>query len=134
METDLIILVIDDIHRKASLDLESKDVLAYSSIFDEALTYRYADGKVADKQQYLIDLKKYFKGIKKLNISQYRIKFSFENEIFTEKIASKLVIIKTNFLMFSKKETIQIEESFHWKNINGEWKAIAVEVVLEEKY
>ena len=134
METDSIILAIDDLHKKASHALENKDALAYSSIFDEAITYSYADGKAVDKQGYLIELAKYLKGVKKFSTSQYRIKSSIENEIFAEKIARKLVIIKPNLFIFSKKETIQTEENFQWKNINGQWKVIAVEVILEEKY
>jgi len=98
------------------------------------LKYATADSSSFDKKEFAQNLEKYFKSIKDYKTSHYRIKSSFENDIFTEKIARKSVIIKPNLLVFSKKETIQTEDVYHWKNINGEWKIVAVEVVLEEKY
>jgi hypothetical protein len=134
METDLIISAINEMHKKADQALESKDVTAYAAIFDEDLTYTPAESVVLNKRDYTIDLKKYFSNLKEIHTSYYRIKSSFENEVFTEKIARKSVILKPNLLIFSKKQTIQTEEIYHWKNIKGEWKVIAVEIVLEEKY
>jgi hypothetical protein len=134
METDLIISAINEIHQKADQALENKDVTAYTAIFDEDLTYTPAEGVTLNKRDYTIDLKKYFGNLKEIHTSYYRIKSSFENEVFTEKIARKSVVLKPNLLVFSKKQTIQTEEIYHWKNIRGEWKVIAVEVVLEEKY
>ncbi|TBO43175.1 hypothetical protein [Pedobacter kyonggii] len=134
METDLIISTINEIHKKADQALESKDVTAYTMMFDDRLTYTPAEGIALNKRDYTIDLKKYFGHIKEIHTSYYRIKSSFENEIFTEKIARKSVVLKPNLLIFSKKQTIQTEEIYHWKNIKGEWKVITVEITLEEKY
>jgi hypothetical protein len=134
METDLIISAINEIHKKADQALESRDVTAYAAIFDEDLAYTPAEGVALNKRDYTIDLKKYFSNLKEIHTSYYRIKSSFENEVFTEKIARKSVILKPNLLIFSKKQTIQTEEIYHWKNIKGEWKVIAVEIVLEENY
>ena len=134
METDSIISAINEIHQKADQALERKDVTAYTSIFNEGFTYTPAEGAGLNKRDYTIDLKKYFGQIKEIHTSYYRIKSSFESEIFTEKIARKSVILKPNLLIFSKKQTIQTEEICHWKNIKGEWKVIAIEITLEEKY
>jgi len=134
METDLIISAINDLHKKANAALENKDATLYLAIFDDSLTYTNADNTKLDKLAYSNEIEKYFRRLKRIETSQYRIKSSFENDVFTEKIARKSIIIKPNLLMLSKKQTIQTEEIFHWKNINGEWKVIAVEIVLEEKY
>jgi len=134
METDLIISAIDEIHKKANRDLENRDAIAYVTIFNDALRYTKADGKTLNKRDFTYDLEKALKSAKSFETSHYRIKSSVENDIFIEKIARKSVIIKPNLLIFSKKQTIQTEEVYHWQNINGEWKVISVEVVLEEKY
>jgi hypothetical protein len=134
METDLIISAINEIHKKADQALESKDITAYTSIFDDGLSFTPAEGSMLNKRDYVLDLKKYFGNLKEIHTSYYRIKSSFEEEVFTEKIARKSVILKPNLLIFSKKQTIQTEEIYHWKNIKGEWKVIAIEIVLEEKY
>ncbi|MCZ4223860.1 hypothetical protein [Pedobacter rhodius] len=134
METDLIISAINELHKKANAALESRDATTYTSIFDESFTYTRADGIKLDKKDYSNDIERYFRRIKRMETSHYRIKSSFENEVFTEKIARKSIIIRSKLLLLSKKQTIQTEEIFHWKNIDNEWKVIAVEVVLEEKY
>ncbi|PWS32311.1 hypothetical protein [Pedobacter paludis] len=134
MEIDSIISTVNEVHKKADRALENRDANLYMQYFDESLKYANADASSFDKKEFAQNLEKYFKSIKDYKTSHYRIKSSFENDIFTEKIARKSVIIKPNLLVFSKKETIQTEEVYHWKNINGEWKIVAVEVVLEEKY
>lgn len=134
METDLIISAINEIHKKADQALESKDLTAYTEMFDDGLSFTPAEGPTLNKRDYVLDLKKHIGNLKKIHTSYYRIKSSFENEVFTEKIARKSVILKPNLLIFSKKQTIQTEEIYHWKNIKGEWKVIAIEIVLEEKY
>jgi len=134
METDLIISAINDLHKKANIAIVSKDAAAYLSIFDDSLIYTNADQTKLDKQAYSNETEKYFRRTKRTETSHYRIKSSFENDIFTEKIARKSIIIKPHLLVLSKKQTIQTEEIFHWKNTNNEWKVISVEVVLEEKY
>lgn len=134
METELIISVINESHKKANIALENKDATAYVSNFDDSFQYTPANGISLNKRDYTYDLEKYLKRVKRLETSQYRIKSSFENEVFTEKIARKSIVIKSNLLFFSKKQTIQTEEIYQWKNIKGEWKVVAVEVVLEEKY
>jgi len=134
METDLIISVINQIHQKANQALENKDVAAYTAILDEGVTYTPAVGVALNKRDYTIDLKKYFGSIKEIHTSYYRIKSSVGDEIFTEKITRKSVVLKPNLLIFSKKQTIQTEEIYHWKNVKGEWKVIAIEITLEEKY
>jgi hypothetical protein len=134
METDLIISAINELHQKANLALESKDVTAYIAMFDDGLSFTPFEKPTINKRDFTIDLKKYFSGIKEIHTSHYRIKSSIEDDIFIEKIARKSVILKPNLLIFSKKQTIQTEEIYHWKNIKGEWKVIALEIVLEEKY
>ena len=134
METDSIISAINEIHKKANEALQNKDAVGYATIFDESLQYTLGDGKTLNKRDYSYDLAQLLKSAKSYETSHYRIKSSTENDVFTEKIARKSVIIKPNLLFFTKKQTIQTEEVYHWKSIRGEWKVIAVEVVLEEKY
>ena len=134
MENDLIISAINEIHQKANQALENKDAAAYISMVDDSFAFTQAEGPTLNKRDYTIDLKKYLKSVKEIHTSYYRIKSSYEDDIFTEKIARKSVVLKPNLLVLSKKQTIQTEEIFHWKNVNGDWKAIAIEVVLEEKY
>jgi len=134
METDLIISAISEIHKTADQALINKDADAYVAILDHNFVFTPAEGVTLNKRDYSIDLRKYFKDIKSFETSCYRIKSSFEDDVFTEKIARKSVIIRPNLLLFSKKQTIQTEEMVHWKNISGEWKVIAIEIVLEEKY
>lgn len=134
METDLIISVINEVHKKANLALESKDIVAYMAMFDDNLSFTPFEKPTINKRDFTIDLKKYFSGSKTIETSHYRVKFSIEDDTFIEKIARKSVILKPKMLIFSKKQTIQTEEIYHWKNIKGEWKAIALEIVLEEKY
>jgi len=134
METDFIISAINELHKKADTALENKDAGAYLSIFDDSLIYTTGDQTKLNKLEYLAETEKYFRRAKRIETSHYRIKSSLENEVFTEKIARKSVILKPKLLVLSNKQTIQTEEIFHWKNIDGAWKVIAVEVVLEEKY
>ncbi|MBC6111759.1 hypothetical protein ACFOG5_14865 [Pedobacter fastidiosus] len=134
MEIDLITSVINELHTKANQALENKDATTYALFFDDGLQFTSAEGKTLNKRDFIYDLNKFFKSVKRYETSQYRIKSAFEEEIFTEKIARKSIIIKPNLLILSKKQTIQTEEIYDWKNIKGEWKVIAVEVVLEEKY
>lgn len=134
METDLIISAINDIHKGANENLQNKDAENYALIFDDALRYTLADKTTLNKRDYIYDLNQFFKSAKSFETSHYRIKSSLEDEIFTEKIARKSVIVKPNLLVFSKKQTIQTEEVYRWKNISNEWKVVSVEVVLEEKY
>ncbi|MFC4211941.1 nuclear transport factor 2 family protein [Pedobacter lithocola] len=130
METDLI----NDTHKKVNAALESKDSTAFETVFAENLEYIQADGKTLTKAEYIADLDKTFRKTKSLQTSQYRIKSSFEHEIFTEKIARKSVIIKPKMIILTNKQTIQTEEVFHWKVMDGEWKVVKVEVILEERY
>lgn len=134
METDLIISKLNELHKSANIALENKDVTASTMDFGADFYYTQADGIKMNKADYQIYLEKYFRSIKKIESSYYRIKSAYENEILTEKIARKSVIIKSNLLGFSKKQTIQTEEIYHWKNINDAWKTVAVEIVLEERY
>jgi len=134
METDLILSAINELHQKADQALESKNVTAYTAMFDDGLSFTPFEKPTINKRDFTIDLKKYFSGIKEIQTSRYRIKSSIEDDIFIEKIARKSVILKPNLLIFSKKQTIQTEEIYYWKNIKGEWKVIALEIVLEEKY
>lgn len=134
METDLIIAAIDKIHQKANQALVHKDANDFVSHFDDSLNYTDAAGASLSKKRLLATLERSFRNIKSYQTSHYRIKSTEEDGIFTEKIARKSILIKPNLLLFSKKHTIQTEEINHWKNINGEWKIIAVEIVLEEKY
>jgi hypothetical protein len=134
METDLIISAINEIHKKANQALESKDIAAYTAIFDDNLSFTPFEKPTLNKRDFTIDLKKYFSGAKTIETSHYRIKFSIEDDTFIEKIARKSVSLKPNLLIFSKKQTIQTEEIYHWKNIKGEWKVISLEIALEEKY
>jgi len=134
METDLILSAINELHQKENQALESKDVTAYTEMFDDGLGFTPFEKPTINKRDFTIDLKKYFSGIKEIHSSYYRIKSSMEDEVFTEKIARKSVLLKPKMLVFSKKQTIQTEEIYHWKNIKGEWKVIALEIVLEEKY
>lgn len=134
METDLIVNEIDVIHKKANLAFEHKDILAYMDHFDDSLKYQNADATTVTIDELRNQTEKYFKTIKDVNTTYYRIKSSFENEIFTEKIARKSIVYLKNLIIFSKKQTIQTEEIFHWKKINSKWKIMEAEVVLEEKY
>ncbi|QNN41581.1 hypothetical protein [Pedobacter roseus] len=134
METDLIISAINELHQKANLALENKDATAYAAMFDDGLNFTPYEKPNINKRDFTIDLKKYLSGIKEIHSSYYRIKSSMEDDVFTEKIARKSVLLKPKMLILSKKQTIQTEEIYHWKNIKGEWKVIALEIVLEEKY
>jgi len=133
METDLIISAINDIHQQTDAAFEKKDVEAFSKSLDDTLKYTNADGSVFNKKELTDETEKYFRNTKDISTTYYRIKSTFEDGVFIEKIARKSVVhIKK--LLFSKKQTIQTEEIFNWKKINGEWKATAIEITLEEKY
>lgn len=134
METDLIISEIDAIHKKIDLALQQKDVGAYMYFLDESIDYKNADGTIFNKTELSDEIKRHFKGLKSLSTSHYRIKSSFDNEIFTEKIARKSVVHQSNLLIFSKRKTTQTEEIYQWKKFGDEWKAISIEITLEEKY
>lgn len=133
METDLIIKEIDAIHKKADSAFENKNISDYISCFDENVTYRNADATAFDKKELIYQTERYFRKTKGINTTYYRIKSSIENDVFMEKIARKSIVYLKG-LLFSKKQTIQTEEIFHWKKINQEWKVIEVEITLEEKY
>ena len=134
METDLIISEIDAIHKKIDLALQQKDVGAYMYFLDESIDYKNADGTIFNKTELSDGIKRHFKSLKSLSTSHYRIKSSFDNEIFTEKIARKSVVHQSNMLIFTKKKTTQTEEIYQWKKFGNEWKAISIEITLEEKY
>ena len=134
MDIDLIISVINPLHQKANQALQDKDIEAYASIFDYNFEFKGADGKPVNLRDYKLDIQSLFKNSKSLETSHYRIKSSFEDGMFTEKVARKSIIIKPNLLLLTKKQTIQTEEVYHWKNVKGEWKVAAIEVILEEKY
>ncbi|WP_293305782.1 hypothetical protein [Pedobacter sp. UBA5917] len=134
METDLILSAINEIHQKANQAFENKDLTAYTAIFDDSLSFTPFEKPAINKRDYTIDLKKHFGSTKEIHTSYYRIKSSTEDDIFIEKIARKSVLLKPKLIVLSKKQTIQTEEIYHWKNIKGEWKVIALEIVLEEKY
>lgn len=134
METDLIISAIDALHKKADQAMQLKDGGTYFQVFDPSFQFTGSDNKTLNLRDYKAEIQGFFRRAKSIETSHYRIKSSIENEIFTEKIARKSVIIKTNLLVFSKKQTIQTEEIYQWRNLGGEWKVISIEVVLEEKY
>lgn len=133
MEIDLIINELDTMHQKANLAFERKDIGLYMSQFDDGIQYTNADATVYDRKELVYQTEKYFKKTKEISTTHYRIKASIDGEIVSEKIARKTVI-QVKGIVFSKKQTVQTEEIFQWKNMGGNWKVIAVEVVLEEKY
>jgi hypothetical protein len=133
METDLIISAIDALHKNADQAMQLKDD-TYFHVFDPSFQFTGSDNKTLNLRDYKAEIQGFFRRAKSIETSHYRIKSSIENEIFTEKIARKSVIIKPNLLVFSKKQTIQTEEIYQWRNLGGEWKVISIEVVLEEKY
>ncbi|MCX3264667.1 nuclear transport factor 2 family protein [Pedobacter agri] len=134
METDIIISEIDALHKKQDVALQAKDADHYFLIFDPSFQFTGSNSVTLNLRDYKADIQSLFRNSKSIETSHYRIKSAFENEVFTEKIARKSIIIKPNLLVFSKKQTIQTEEVYQWKNVGGEWKVLAVEVVLEEKY
>ncbi|MCZ4243420.1 hypothetical protein [Pedobacter punctiformis] len=134
METDLIIKEIDEAHKKINGALMNKNTNAYLSCFDESLNYTEANGETLNKKQLAIDIDRYFNKTREISTTHYRIKSAVEGGIFSEKIARKSVLQIKKLLLFSKKQTIQTEEIYHWKNIDGIWKIIKVEITLEEKY
>lgn len=134
METDIIISEIDALHKKQDVALQAKDADHYFLIFDPSFQFTGSNAVTLNLRDYKADIQSLFRNSKSIETSHYRIKSAFENEVFTEKIARKSIIIKPNLLVFSKKQTIQTEEVYQWKNVGGEWKVLAVEVVLEEKY
>ncbi|MDN3587789.1 hypothetical protein QWY86_13990 [Pedobacter aquatilis] len=134
METDLIISEIDAIHTKIDQALEQKDSNAYLFNFDEEIAYKKADGTIITKADLTDETKRYFKNLKSVSTSHYRIKSSLEDEKFIEKIARKSVVHQSNLLIFSKKKTTQTEEIYQWKKFGNEWKVISVEITLEENY
>lgn len=134
MDIDLIISVINPLHQKADQAFQDKDIETYASIFDYNFEFKGSDAKPVNLRDYKLDIQSLFKNSKSIETSHYRIKSSFEDGMFTEKVARKSVIIKPKLLLLTKKQTIQTEEVYHWKNVNGEWKVMAIEVLLEEKY
>ncbi|WP_316798724.1 hypothetical protein [Pedobacter frigidisoli] len=134
MDIDSTISDINALHQKSNQAFQDKDMETYAAIFDYNFEFKGVDAKPVNLRDYKLDIQSLFKNSKSLETSHYRIKSSFEDGIFTEKIARKSVIIKSNLILLTKKETIQTEEVYHWKNVNGEWKVISIEVVLEEKY
>jgi len=134
METDLVISAIDALHKNADQALQLKEDDTYFDMFDPSFQFTGSDHTTLNLRDYKAEIQSFFRRAKSIETSHYRIKSSVENEIFTEKIARKSVIIKTNLVLFSKKQTIQTEEIYQWRNLGGEWKVISIEVVLEEKY
>ncbi|WP_316802626.1 DUF4440 domain-containing protein [Pedobacter nototheniae] len=134
METDLIIKAIDEAHKDINEALTTKSATTYLSYFDEGVRYVEANGEILDKKQLATEVDRYFNKTNKVDTTHYRIKFSFEEGVFLEKIARKSILLVKKLLFFSKKQTIQTEEIYQWKNINGRWKIISVEITLEEKY
>ncbi|MET0570128.1 MAG: hypothetical protein ABWZ79_01775 [Pedobacter agri] len=134
METDIIISEIDALHKTQDVALQAKDADHYFLIFDPSFQFTGSNSVTLNLRDYKADIQSLFRNSKSIETSHYRIKSTFENEVFTEKIARKSIIIKPNLLVFSKKQTIQTEEVYQWKNVGGEWRVLAVEVVLEEKY
>jgi len=133
METDLI-KTLEEIHTKIDSAFEKRNISNYMSHFDEHLKYSDANMATYNKEEFMYQTEKLFKKAKYISTAYYRLKSSFGPEILTEKIARKTVLQLKNFFFFSKKQTIQTEEIFHWKIIAGEWKITAVEIVLEERY
>ncbi len=133
MEIDLIINELDTIHQKANLAFERKDISLYMSQFDDGIQYTNADATVYDRKELVYQTEKYFKKTKEISTTHYRLRSSIDGEIVSEKIARKTVV-QVKGIVFSKKQTIQTEEIFQWKNMGGNWKVIAVQVILEEKY
>lgn len=133
MEIDLIINELDTVHQKANLAFERKDISLYMSQFDDGIQYSNADATVYDRKELVYQTEKYFKKTKEISTTHYRLRLSIDGEIVSEKIARKTVV-QVKGIVFSKKQTIQTEEIFQWKNMGGNWKVIAVQVILEEKY
>ncbi|WP_029282125.1 hypothetical protein [Pedobacter sp. R20-19] len=133
MEIDLITQELDNIHQKANLAFERKDISLYMNLFDNSIRYTKADSTVYDRKELLYQTESFFKKTKDISTSYYRIKSSIEGEILFEKIARKSIVYMKG-LLFAKKQTIQTEEVFQWKKIQDTWKVISVQVVLEEKY
>lgn len=133
MEIDLIINELDTVHQKANLAFERKDISLYMSQFDDGIQYTNADATVYDRKELVYQTEKYFKKTKEISTTHYRLRSSIDGEIVSEKIARKTVV-QVKGIVFSKKQTIQTEEIFQWKNMGGNWKVIAVQVILEEKY
>ncbi|OWK72529.1 hypothetical protein [Pedobacter sp. AJM] len=133
MEIDLIINELDTVHQKANLAFERKDISLYMSQFDDGIQYSNADATVYDRKELVYQTEKYFKKTKEISTTHYRLRSSIDGEIVSEKIARKTVV-QVKGIVFSKKQTIQTEEIFQWKNMGGNWKVIAVQVILEEKY
>lgn len=133
MEIDLIIKELDTVHQKANLAFERKDISLYMSQFDDGIQYTNADATVYDRKELVYQTEKYFKKTKEISTTHYRLRSSIDGEIVSEKIARKTVV-QVKGIVFSKKQTIQTEEIFQWKNMGGNWKVIAVQVILEEKY
>jgi ABC-type transporter MlaC component len=134
METTAILSEINQLYQKAIQSLQQKDLEIYSSYFNNDLKYVLADGQVFDKKSFINYLENQFKSTKILSLEYYSIKASQEGDILTEKIAKKIVSKVNAFILFSKKQTIQTEEIFKWRNDNGKWKIFEVEITLEEKY
>ncbi|WP_443944942.1 hypothetical protein ACJVDH_18810 [Pedobacter sp. AW1-32] len=134
METDLIISQINEIQRAANEAFEQKKISPFMTHFDEQLKYSIANGSVWTKKELGVQTEKFFSNAKQISKEYYRVKSSFENGVFVEKIASKIVINKSVLAVFSKKQTIQTEEVFHWKEISGQWRVTEASLILEEKY
>ncbi len=134
METELLLATINETHQKLNQALENKDAAAYLKYFDQSLQYTGADSITLDKHAFATELKRNFSRFINIHTSHYRIKSSFSDVVFTEKIARKSIIKARKLLIFSKKQTVQTEEIYHWQNIENEWRIVKVEIVLEENY
>ena len=134
MEIELILSEIDSVQKKLYTALEEINLENYIVYFDDTLKYAHIDASIVNKQLFVSDTKKSFNQSKSIFTEYYRIKSSFNDGIFTEKIARKSKISTKMLLLFAKKQTIQTEEIYQWKKFEDGWKVVSVEITLEEKY
>lgn len=134
MEIELILSEIDSVQKKLNTALEEINLENYIVYFDDTLKYAHIDASIVNKQLFVSDTKKSFNQSKSIFTEYYRIKSSFNDGIFTEKIARKSKISTKMLLLFAKKQTIQTEEIYQWKKFEDGWKVVSVEITLEEKY
>lgn len=134
METEQIKTEIDALQKALNVAFEEKQLENYMGYFSEEIKYSNFDGTVLNKTALAKQTKDIFERAKSIFTEYYRLKSSFDDEIFTEKIARKSKIKNKLLFLFSKTQTIQSEEIYHWQKFNSGWKVTGVELVLEEKY
>lgn len=134
MEIEGILKQIDEIEIKLNNAYEGKNIAPFITYFDDDLKYTDADGSKLNKVAFIDQTKKVFENARSIVSEYYRVKSSLNEDVFTERIARKYKLNNKSFLLFTKKQTIQIEEIYHWKKNTDGWKIVAIEVVLEEKY